>query len=103
MLFDQALTRLLFVSLQHVLVGILIGNLGATRFASGPPELPEIKAVERGTVVAVAHRLGTPEQECPEWLIALPKDELPQPERLAFTPPPKGEGMFHMKCSQLPY
>jgi len=71
----------------------LLGYAGATRFASGPaPELPPIKTVLRGKVVTVAHKLGTPEQECPEWLVAADKDQLPQPERLAFTPPPRGEG-----------
>lgn len=66
---------------------------GAVRFADGQaPSLPNMKTVKRGTVVDVSHRLGTPLQECPTWLVLTPKDELPQPERLAFTPPPRGEG-----------
>lgn len=40
----------------------------------------------RGKVADVSHRLGTPQMPKPEWLIALPKDKLPQPERLAFPP-----------------
>lgn len=67
---------------------------GAARYSTGsPPNLPEIKGATRGSVVDVSHRLGTPLQECPQWLIAAPKDQLPQPERLAFTPPARGEGM----------
>lgn len=41
----------------------------------------------------VSHKLGTALQECPQWLIAAPRDQIPQPERLAFTPPPRGAGM----------
>jgi len=68
----------------------------AARFADDRvPSLPDMKTVKRGTVVDVSHRLGTPLQECPSWLIATPKDELAQPERLAFTPPARGEdGQF---------
>ena len=40
----------------------------------------------------ISHRLGTPKMPKPEWLIALPKDKLPQPERLAFPPTIKSEG-----------
>ena len=32
----------------------------------------------------VAYKLGTAKQTCPEWLIALPKNKLPQPARFAF-------------------
>jgi hypothetical protein len=32
----------------------------------------------------------------PEWLKATPKDQLPQPERLAFPPPPRGEGIHRI-------
>jgi metastasis-associated protein MTA len=49
------------------------------------PVLPKINKVERGKVVTVSTKLGTPEQECPQWLIATPKEDIPQPERLAFT------------------
>ena len=43
-------------------------------------------------MVEISHRLGTPKMPKPEWLIALPKDKLPQPERLAFPPTIKSEG-----------
>lgn len=73
--------------------------IGASRFSNGisPSDLPKItneskSKRNRGSVVAVSHKLGTPEQECPEWLVATAKDQLPQPERLAFTPPARGEG-----------
>lgn len=57
------------------------------------PELPKSKPVDRGSVVSVSHRLGTPQMDCPEWLKATPKEDIPQPERLAFTPPQRGEGL----------
>lgn len=64
------------------------------RFAADgiAPKLPKFIPFVRGTVVDVAHKLGTPVQDSPQWLIPAPKDSLPQPERLAFTPPPRGEG-----------
>ena len=74
-----------------------------------PSDLPKSKTKDkkdRGTVVAVSYKLGTPLQECPEWLVATAKDLLPQPERLAFTPPARGEGEYHIslcvqfKCEQ---
>ena len=69
-------------------------DTGSARYASGPaPELPAIKSATRGSVVDVSHKLGTVLQECPQWLIAAPRDQLPEPERLAFTPPPRGAGM----------
>lgn len=43
-----------------------------------------MKSVKRGKVVEVAYKLGIDQQACPDWLIALPKNKLPQPERLAF-------------------
>lgn len=77
-------------------------STGAARFTNGVShsdvstkskrETNEKK--NRGTVVAVSYKLGTPLQECPEWLVATAKDLLPQPERLAFTPPARGEGMY---------
>lgn len=80
--------------------------LGASRFSNGatPSDLPKSKDESkgkrnRGTVVAVSYKLGTPEQECPEWLVATAKDQLPQPERLAFTPPARGEGEFYVHFS----
>lgn len=54
--------------------------------------MPKTKSRERGKVVDISLRLGTPSMPTPEWLIATPKDQLPQPERLAFPPPPRGEG-----------
>lgn len=74
--------------------------IGFTRFAADgtPPVLPKFTPVKRGKVNDVSTRLGTPIQPVPEWLIATPKDELPQPERLAFTPPPRGEGISSWWC-----
>ena len=43
-----------------------------------------MKPLKRCKVVEVAYRLGIDQQACPDWLIALPKNKLPQPERLAF-------------------
>lgn len=43
-----------------------------------------MKSTKRGKVVEVAYKLGIDQQACPDWLIALPKNKLPQPERLAF-------------------
>lgn len=53
-----------------------------------------MKPINRGKVVDVSHRLGTPEMACSEWLILVPKEELPVPERLAFPPPERGKGQF---------
>ena len=58
------------------------------------PTLPCLKPVNRGKVVDVSHKLGTAEMECPEWLIATPKNQLPVPEHLAFPPPEKGKGIL---------
>lgn len=63
------------------------------------PTLPNLKPVSRGKVVDVSHKLGIAEMECPEWLIATPKDQLPVPERLAFPPPEKGKGMIMLNFS----
>ena len=55
--------------------------------------MPKTKPIERGKVVDISYRLGTERIPTPEWLKATPKDQLPQPERLAFPPPPRGPGM----------
>ncbi|XP_027194230.2 metastasis-associated protein MTA3-like [Dermatophagoides pteronyssinus] len=52
---------------------------------------PKLKKIDRGNVCDISHRLGTPKMPKPEWLIALPKDKLPQPKRLAFPPTIKSE------------
>ncbi len=57
------------------------------------------KERNRGKIGDISIRLGTPVMVCPEWLIATPKDKLPQPERYAFPCPPKGEGMHGHICS----
>lgn len=57
--------------------------------------MPILKPVTRGKVVDVSHKLGTPQQESPEWLIPIPKDELPVPERLAFPPPERDKGIYY--------
>ena len=48
------------------------------------PDLPKWKPAKRCKVVEVAYRLGIDQQACPDWLVAVPKNKLPQPERLAF-------------------
>ncbi|XP_054154293.1 metastasis-associated protein MTA3-like [Oppia nitens] len=60
------------------------------KFANGIPPKPKTRPIERGKVVDISQRLGTPQMVTPQWLIATPKDQLPQPERLAFIPPPRG-------------
>ena len=48
-------------------------------------------------MVDVANKLGLPQYrtQCSEWLVPLPKNKLPQPERLAFPLPAKDkEGNF---------
>ncbi|RWS16296.1 metastasis-associated protein MTA3-like protein [Dinothrombium tinctorium] len=67
-----------------------------TRFPDGNyPSLPKLKSINRGKVVEVSYRLGTPQMPCPEWLIATPKDKIPKPEREAFPPPERGkDGQF---------
>lgn len=62
--------------------------LDSTRFAKGVSPLPRMRSKIGGKVVDVSHRLGTPMMPKPEWLIAMPKDKLPQPARLAFPPTP---------------
>lgn len=42
---------------------------------------------ERGTVVDVSHRLGTPNLPRPEWLHPTPREQIPAPVRHAFPPP----------------
>ncbi|KAF7488412.1 Metastasis-associated protein MTA3 [Sarcoptes scabiei] len=62
----------------------------AERYQKGLNKIPKLKKIDRGRVVDISHRLGTPDCEKPEWLIALPKEKIPQPTRLAF-PPTKSE------------
>ena len=77
-------------------VVILFSNLDLARHSKGVSPLPKVRSRIRGKVVDVSHRLGTPMMPKPEWLIATPKDQLPQPERLAFPPTPK-DGLFALK------
>lgn len=44
---------------------------------------------ERGSVTAIATRLGNPGPVTPAWLILSDKENLPKPERVAFPKPPK--------------
>ncbi|XP_056648373.1 metastasis-associated protein MTA3 isoform X2 [Diorhabda sublineata] len=43
----------------------------------------------RGSVTAIATRLGRPGAVVPQWLILTAKEQLPQPDRVAFPKPPK--------------
>ncbi|XP_076317389.1 metastasis-associated protein MTA3-like isoform X1 [Tachypleus tridentatus] len=61
------------------------------KLLEGLPKLPKAKPRKPGSILNISHRLGAPNIPIPEWLIALPKDKLPQPERLAFVPPPRGK------------
>nr|XP_023017948.1 metastasis-associated protein MTA3 [Leptinotarsa decemlineata] len=43
----------------------------------------------RGSVTAIATRLGRPGPITPQWLILTPKEMLPQPDKVAYPKPPK--------------
>lgn len=43
----------------------------------------------RGSVTAIATRLGRPGPITPQWLVLTDKELLPQPEKVAFPRPPK--------------
>lgn len=60
--------------------------------------IPNLKPINRGKVVDISQRLGTPKMECPEWLILTPKDQIPVPERLAFPLPEKGKDGQYIRC-----
>ncbi|CAG9859444.1 unnamed protein product [Phyllotreta striolata] len=47
------------------------------------------KKKNRGSVTAIATRLGRPGSIVPQWLILTPRDMIPQPDRVAFPKPPK--------------
>ncbi|EEC03958.1 metastasis-associated protein, putative, partial [Ixodes scapularis] len=72
-------------------------NLGAIRLecqgklaADGtPPPTAPRRPRERGTVVDVSHRLGTPNLPRPEWLHPTPREQIPVPVRQAFPPMPR--------------
>lgn len=57
--------------------------------------LPELKQLlvyrkkNRGSVTAIATRLGNPGNVVPQWLILTEKGSLPKPEKVAFPKPPK--------------
>ncbi|XP_019870443.2 metastasis-associated protein MTA3 isoform X1 [Aethina tumida] len=56
------------------------------------PELKQLltyKKKNRGSVTAIATRLGRPGPVTPPWLILTDKENLPKPERVAFPKPPK--------------
>lgn len=69
-------------------------NLGAIRLecqsklladGTAPPTAPR-RPRERGAVVDVSHRLGTPNLPRPEWLHPTPREQIPVPVRQAFPP-----------------
>lgn len=47
------------------------------------------KKNDRGSVTAIATRLGNPGSVTPQWLILTDKDSLPKPEKVSFPKPPK--------------
>lgn len=48
------------------------------------------KKKDRGSVTLIANRLGNPSTTGCEWLKLTPRDQMPQPEKVAFPKPPKG-------------
>ncbi|XP_064489544.1 metastasis-associated protein MTA3-like isoform X2 [Ornithodoros turicata] len=58
-----------------------------------PDAVPQWKGKprDRGLVVDISHRLGTPNLPRPEWLHPTPRDQIVQPQRQAFPPPPRGD------------
>lgn len=92
MYFEQSCLDRIYITFAMQLFSFFVGQ---QKFSDGTtPVLPKCKPVDRGSVVSVSHKLGTPLMECPEWLKTTPKGEIPEPERLAFTPPPRSEGLF---------
>ena len=73
-----------------------------TKFSKGVSPLQRARNKNRGKVNDVSYRLGTPKMPKPEWLIATPKDKLPQPERLAF-PPTSKEGIYQIYTLNVDY
>ncbi|CAH2002870.1 unnamed protein product [Acanthoscelides obtectus] len=60
---------------------------------------------ERGSVTAIATRLGKPGSTTPQWLILTERGNLPQPERVAFPKPPKapdGSLMYERVPNKVP-
>ncbi len=47
------------------------------------------KKKDRGSVTAIANRLGNPGSTGCEWLKLTPKENMPKPEKVAFPKPPK--------------
>lgn len=47
------------------------------------------KKKDRGSVTAIANRLGNPGSTGCEWLKLTPKENMPIPEKVAFPKPPK--------------
>jgi len=70
-------------------------RLGSTRVQGKSTEELKVylktKDKPRTKVVEVSNRLGMEANLTPEWLLPSDKSKLPQPERLAFPPPPRGE------------
>lgn len=62
-----------------------------TKLLEGSVPLPKYKSRDRGKIVDISHRLGTPNLPKPEWLLPTPEGVLPKPVRIAFPPPPRGE------------
>ncbi|XP_053205547.1 metastasis-associated protein MTA1-like [Panonychus citri] len=58
--------------------------------------IPNFKPINRGKIIDISQRLGTPLMDCPEWLILKPKSQQTGPRRLAFPPPSETEkdGLF---------
>lgn len=71
-----------------------------TRYNKGVTPLPKLVNRFRCKVNDVSHRLGTPKQPRPDWLIPTPKDKIPKPERLSFPPTP-ANGMFILSSSHI--
>ncbi|GAB6026062.1 hypothetical protein CHUAL_012266 [Chamberlinius hualienensis] len=55
------------------------------------PTLKPLRSRNRGKVVDVSYKLGNPDHSTPEWLVAMEKSKIPQPEVYAFPAPARGE------------
>lgn len=65
---------------------------GLQMIGKSPIELKQLliyNKKERGSVTAIATRLGNVSSIVPQWLILTDKENLPKPEKVAFPKPPK--------------
>lgn len=63
-------------------------------------DLLRYRKKERGSVTAIANRLGQSNLITPDWLILTAKDMMPKPEHVSFPKPPKAPGISVINCIQ---